>query len=78
MSFDLTMVWAFLIAFAVFVYVVLDGFDLGLGMLFAIEPRRRDRDVMMNSVGPRLGRQRDLADPGGGAASSRPSRWPTP
>ena len=51
-SFDLTMVWAFLIAFAVFVYVVLDGFDLGLGMLFAIEPRRGDRDVMMNSVAP--------------------------
>ena len=51
-SFDLTLVWAFLIAFAVFVYVVLDGFDLGLGMLFAVEPRRRDRDVMMNSVAP--------------------------
>ena len=51
-SFDLTVVWAFLIAFAVFVYVVLDGFDLGLGMLFAVEPKRRDRDVMMNSVAP--------------------------
>ncbi|MDA8870175.1 cytochrome d ubiquinol oxidase subunit II [Rhizobiaceae bacterium] len=52
MIFDLTFVWAFLIAFAVFVYVVLDGFDLGLGMLFAIEPERRSRDVMMNSVAP--------------------------
>ena len=51
-SFDLTFAWAFLIAFAVFVYVVLDGFDLGLGMLFAIEPNRGDRDVMMNSVAP--------------------------
>ena len=51
-SFDLTVVWAFLIAFAVFVYVVLDGFDLGLGMLFAVEPERRSRDVMMNSVAP--------------------------
>jgi cytochrome d ubiquinol oxidase subunit II len=51
-SFDLTVVWAFVIAFAVFVYVVLDGFDLGLGMLFAIEPERRNRDVMMNSVAP--------------------------
>ena len=51
-SFDLTVVWAFLIAFAVFVYIVLDGFDLGLGMLFAIAPQRRDRDVMMNSVAP--------------------------
>ena len=49
---DLTVLWAAIIAFAVFVYVVLDGFDLGLGMLFAIEPAKRDRDVMMNSVAP--------------------------
>lgn len=51
-SFDLTVVWAFLIAFAVLVYVILDGFDLGLGMLFAAERHRGDRDVMMNSVAP--------------------------
>ncbi|MBW3097703.1 cytochrome d ubiquinol oxidase subunit II [Pseudohoeflea sp. DP4N28-3] len=51
-SFDLTFIWAFLIAFAVLVYVVLDGFDLGLGMLFAVERRRGDRDIMMNSVAP--------------------------
>ena len=51
-SFDLTTIWAFLIAFAVFVYVVLDGFDLGLGILFAVEPERSSRDVMMNSVAP--------------------------
>jgi cytochrome d ubiquinol oxidase subunit II len=51
-SFDLTFVWGFIIAFAVFVYVVLDGFDLGLGMLFAVEPEKRNRDVMMNSVAP--------------------------
>lgn len=51
-AFDLTFVWGFLIAFAVLIYVVLDGFDLGLGMLFAVEPERRHRDVMMNSVAP--------------------------
>jgi len=51
-SIDLTTIWAFLIAFAVLVYVVLDGFDLGLGMLFAVERRRTDRDVIMNSVAP--------------------------
>ncbi|WP_316014448.1 cytochrome d ubiquinol oxidase subunit II [Roseobacter sp. HKCCA0434] len=51
-SFDLTTLWAFLIAFAVLVYVILDGFDLGLGILFALERKRRDRDVMMNSVAP--------------------------
>lgn len=51
-SFDLTLIWAFVLAFAVLVYVVLDGFDLGIGMLFATEPEGRDRDVMMNSVAP--------------------------
>lgn len=51
-SIDLTMIWAFIIAFAVLVYVVLDGFDLGLGMLFIAEPEGEDRDVMMNSVAP--------------------------
>ncbi|CAM3262739.1 cytochrome d ubiquinol oxidase subunit II [Paracoccus nototheniae] len=51
-SFDLTVIWAFIIAFAVLVYVVLDGFDLGLGMLFAAEPKGQDRDLMMNSVAP--------------------------
>ena len=51
-SFDLTVIWGLVIAFAVLVYVILDGFDLGLGMLFAIEPEKRNRDVMMNSVAP--------------------------
>ena len=51
-SFDLTLAWGCIIAFAVLVYVILDGFDLGLGMLFAAERGRRDRDVMMNSVAP--------------------------
>ncbi|CUT16081.1 putative Cytochrome bd2 subunit II [Bradyrhizobium sp.] len=49
---DLATVWAFIIAFAVFVYVVMDGFDLGLGMLFPLFPAKADRDVMMNSVAP--------------------------
>ncbi|MDI4238000.1 cytochrome d ubiquinol oxidase subunit II [Bradyrhizobium sp. Arg237L] len=49
---DLAMVWAFIIAFAVFVYIVMDGFDLGLGILFPLFPRKADRDVIMNSVAP--------------------------
>ena len=48
-AFDLATVWAFIIAFAVFVYVVMDGFDLGLGILFPMFPAKGDRDVMMNS-----------------------------
>src|SRR3981081_6774 len=50
--FDLAVVWAFVIAFAVFVYVVMDGFDLGLGLLFPLFPDKADRDVVMNSVAP--------------------------
>jgi cytochrome d ubiquinol oxidase subunit II len=48
----LTLVWAGLIAFAVLAYVLLDGFDLGVGILFAVERRDEDRDVMVNSVAP--------------------------
>jgi cytochrome d ubiquinol oxidase subunit II len=51
-SFDITAVWAFIIAFAVFVYVVMDGFDLGLGLLFPLFANKADRDVVMNSVAP--------------------------
>ena len=49
---DLVTIWAFIIAFAVFVYVVMDGFDLGLGILFPLFPAKADRDVIMNSVAP--------------------------
>jgi cytochrome bd ubiquinol oxidase subunit II len=49
---DIAIVWAFIIAFAVFVYVVMDGFDLGLGILFPLFPNKTDRDVIMNSVAP--------------------------
>ncbi len=49
---DLPMIWAFVIAFTVFAYVAMDGFDLGLGMLFPFFPKRDDRNVMMNSVAP--------------------------
>ena len=49
---DLATIWAFIIAFAVFVYVVMDGFDLGLGILFPLFPNKSDRDVIMNSVAP--------------------------
>jgi cytochrome d ubiquinol oxidase subunit II len=52
MAIDLPFVWAALIAFAVLTYVVLDGFDLGVGILFALFPNRVDRDVMTNSVAP--------------------------
>jgi cytochrome bd ubiquinol oxidase subunit II len=49
---DIATLWAFIIAFAVFVYIVMDGFDLGLGLLFPLFPQKADRDVIMNSVAP--------------------------
>jgi len=52
MDFDITAVWAAIIFFSVFMYVVLDGFDLGIGMLYPFVPARQDRDTMMNSVAP--------------------------
>jgi cytochrome bd-type quinol oxidase subunit 2 len=51
-SFDVTLIWAGIIAFAVFMYVMLDGFDLGLGILFPFARRDEDRDLMMNSAAP--------------------------
>ena len=52
MTIDLPFIWAGLIAFAVLAYVILDGFDLGVGILFPLFPEEPDRDVMMNSVAP--------------------------
>ncbi|MFT4150430.1 MAG: cytochrome d ubiquinol oxidase subunit II [Paracoccaceae bacterium] len=52
MDFDLPTVWAGIIAFAVLAYVVLDGFDLGIGILFPLFPERHDRDLMTNSIAP--------------------------
>jgi cytochrome d ubiquinol oxidase subunit II len=49
---DLPLVWAFVIAFAVFAYVVMDGFDLGIGILFPLYTPGQHRDVAMNSVAP--------------------------
>ena len=49
---DLSFIWAALIAFAVLAYVVLDGFDLGVGILFPFFPEQHDRNIMTNSVAP--------------------------
>jgi cytochrome d ubiquinol oxidase subunit II len=52
MSLDLPFVWAGLIAFAVLAYVILDGFDLGIGIVFPWLSRGAERDTAMNSVAP--------------------------
>jgi cytochrome d ubiquinol oxidase subunit II len=49
---DLTIVWAGIIGFAIVAYVVMDGFDLGIGLLFPFFNVGRDRDTAMNSIAP--------------------------
>lgn len=52
MGIDLPLVWAIIILFGVMMYVVMDGFDLGIGLLFMAVDGKDDRDVMMNTVAP--------------------------
>lgn len=52
MALDLVPLWAAILAFAVFMYVLLDGFDLGVGILFPFAPDAASRDLMMDSVAP--------------------------
>ncbi len=49
---DLAFIWAGLIAFAVLAYVLLDGFDLGIGILFPFLKDREERHLAMNTVAP--------------------------
>ncbi len=48
----LSLIWFLIIAFGVFMYVLLDGFVLGIGILFTSIAAEEDRDVMMRSVAP--------------------------
>ena len=49
---DLPLIWGGIIATAVLLYVLLDGFDLGIGILFPFAPNDKCRDRMMNSIAP--------------------------
>ncbi len=52
MEWYLPVIWAALIGTAVVMYVILDGFDLGIGILFPFARNERERDQMMRSVAP--------------------------
>jgi cytochrome d ubiquinol oxidase subunit II len=52
MGIDLPLVWAIIIAFGVMMYVIMDGFDLGIGILFPFISNRTDRDTMVSTVAP--------------------------
>ncbi len=52
MIIDLVPLWTLIIGAAVFLYVLLDGFDLGVGMLYAFAPDLKTRNLVMNSISP--------------------------
>lgn len=52
MSLDLSIIWFVIIVFATLMYIVMDGFDLGIGILFPFTRSPQDRDLMVNSVAP--------------------------
>jgi len=52
MAIDLPLIWAAIILFGIMMYVVMDGFDLGVGILFPLFATKDERDVMMNTIAP--------------------------
>src|SRR5262245_33757720 len=50
--FDLVPIWTLICGMAVFLYVLLDGFDLGVGMLFGLAPDTRSRNTIMSTIVP--------------------------
>lgn len=52
MSLDLPLIWGGLIAFAVLAYILMDGFDLGVGILFPFLGGESHQDEAMTSVSP--------------------------
>lgn len=49
---DLSLVWAGIILFGIMMYIIMDGFDLGIGILYLFFQEKHDRDLMMNTVAP--------------------------
>jgi cytochrome d ubiquinol oxidase subunit II len=76
MSLDLPLIWAAILALAVLMYVMLDGFDLGIGILFPFAGSPGERDVMMNTVAPVWdGNETWLVLGGGGLFAAFPAAY---
>ncbi|MFP1737911.1 cytochrome d ubiquinol oxidase subunit II [Lonsdalea quercina] len=52
MTIDLPFIWFAIIVFATLMYIVMDGFDLGIGILFPFNQDAGERDMMVNTVAP--------------------------
>lgn len=52
MGIELSVIWAIIILFAIMMYIIMDGFDLGLGILYPFFKSKEERDTIMNTVAP--------------------------
>lgn len=52
MGIELSVIWAVIILFAIMMYIIMDGFDLGIGILFPFFKEKEERDIIMNTVAP--------------------------
>ena len=76
MPWDLAAIWAALIGVAVALYVILDGFDLGIGILFPFARSDRERDQMLTSIAPFWdGNETWLVLGGGGLLAAFPKAY---
>ena len=76
MNLDLPLIWAGILAIAVLLYVLLDGFDLGVGILFPFARSPTDRDLMMSAIAPVWdGNETWLVLGGGGLLAAFPTAY---
>jgi cytochrome bd ubiquinol oxidase subunit II len=76
MTLDLPLIWAGVIALSVLFYVIFDGFDLGVGILFPFARSPADRDTMMNAIAPVWdGNETWLVLGGGGLLAAFPAAY---
>jgi cytochrome d ubiquinol oxidase subunit II len=52
MGIELSVIWAIIILFSIMMYIIMDGFDLGLGILYPFFKDKEERDIIMNTVAP--------------------------
>lgn len=52
MGIELSIIWAVIILFSIMMYIIMDGFDLGIGILYPFFKEKEERDIIMNTVAP--------------------------
>lgn len=76
MALDLPLIWGFILAVGVFMYVLLDGFDLGIGMLTFVARSDEERNMMTATIEPVWdGNETWLIIGGGGLFAAFPTAY---